>query len=315
MSGLELDGRSDEPLVGRLGTAPRRLGILAGAVPRPDEPGLFALEQGKQVETCLVVEVLGIGHVEAVAHDHSVRLCHEAFLLAVEGCHTIAVARHGSAGQCLGKGGVGLALGHNHLARIAGEAIGKLAQVAIVHTRSWRFPAQVSHIAVIDSKSHVGRIGGGVITHPGLNLGLGAGAGSIGRSDCKDAIAIGSIHIDPCCSSGCNSACSGLTAVDQDLVAQVTLELIAGGVAAWFLLKPAGSSHADEGLAVDSDSVVVPADDEIDCDVDYDDDAVPDSVAVADSAEYVWDDPAAAPADDKQAADEKPAEPLRWPMV
>ena len=97
-----------------------------------------------------------------------------------------------------------------------------------MHTRSWRFPAQVSHIAVIDSKSHIGRIGGGVVTHPGLNLGLGAGAGSIGRSDCKDAIAIGSIHIDPCCSSGCNSACSGLTAVDQDLVAQVTLELAAG---------------------------------------------------------------------------------------
>lgn len=90
----------------------------------------------------------------------------------------------------------------------------------------------------------------------------------------------------------------------------VLVLLIAGGVAAWFLLKPAGSSHADEGLAVDSDSVVVPADDEIDCDVDYDDDAVPDSVAVADSAEYVWDDPAAAPADDEQAADEKPAEPV-----
>ena len=85
----------------------------------------------------------------------------------------------------------------------------------------------------------------------------------------------------------------------------VLVLLIAGGVAAWFLLKPAGSSHADEGLAVDSDSVVVPADDEIDCNVDYADDAVPDSVAVADSAEYVWDDPAAAP-----AADEKPAEPV-----
>lgn len=90
----------------------------------------------------------------------------------------------------------------------------------------------------------------------------------------------------------------------------VLVLLIAGGVAAWFLLKPAGSSHADEGLAVDSSSVVVPADDEIDCDVDYDDDAVPDSVAVADSAEYVWDDPAAAPADDEKPADEKPAEPV-----
>ena len=90
----------------------------------------------------------------------------------------------------------------------------------------------------------------------------------------------------------------------------VLVLLIAGGVAAWFLLKPAGSSHADEGLAVDSGSMVVPADDEIDCDVDYDDDAVPDSVAVADSAEYVWDDPAAAPADDEKAADEKPAEPV-----
>ena len=90
----------------------------------------------------------------------------------------------------------------------------------------------------------------------------------------------------------------------------VLVLLIAGGVAAWFLLKPAGSSHADEGLAVDSNSVVVPADDEIDCNVDYADDAVPDSVAVADSAEYVWDDPAAAPADDEQAADEKPAEPV-----
>lgn len=90
----------------------------------------------------------------------------------------------------------------------------------------------------------------------------------------------------------------------------VLVLLVAGGVAAWFLLKPSGGSRTDTGLAADSEAVAVPAADEIDCNVDDDDDAVPDSVPAADSAEYVWDDPAQAPAADEKAAEVPAAEPV-----
>lgn len=94
----------------------------------------------------------------------------------------------------------------------------------------------------------------------------------------------------------------------------VALVLLAGGgVAAWFLLRPAGGSGAGADMPCDSDSLVVETNDDVVAEPV--EDPLPDSVAAADSAEYAWDDPAEAPAPEpgNQDKDEPKAKPEQKP--